>query len=695
MLGVDVGGTFTDVVAFRDGRVTVTKVPSEPSDPARPVVEGGRRLGVRGSAVFNHASTAGLNAVITRRLPKVAFLTTEGFRDILVKGRLWRPLDTQTDASWRRPFGDCARPLIPRYLRRGVAERILADGRVMTELDEDHARRQLAVLGRCDVEGVAICLLNSYVNRTHEERLRELTLEALGPEVPVSISSETSPLAKEYARASTTVIDVMMKLMFVGYAGELDQQLRALGFTGELNFADCAATLMPWRDALAQPFRIVFAGPAAGTTSGARLGEAIGEANLICCDVGGTSTDVSVVQSGRPFVNDTFSLEHDLIINALATEISSVGAGGGSIVSISPAGDVVVGPVSAGADPGPACYGRGGTAPTITDACLLMGMLDPDGFAGGEMRLDEERARMAFASLDTPLSLHDRVAYAYRIAVHNIAEEVANVAIRHGADLRDFTLLAYGAAGPMLLPAALEQLQAKRVVIPPHPGLFSALGLLATDLVYYDSQSAYMVLTHEAAPRIANIFETMEEKLRGRVQAAADADVTVRRSFDGRLLGQSWETPLVEVPAGPITAATVQQMVDRFHDEYERRYGNRFPVVPVQGVTYRVQLVVPVDKVEYDGLGAGDPGGGVTPAEPQRAELQRAELQPRPQRTLELRYLEDEPVQALEYEREGLAVGTLLAGPAIIREGLSTTFICAGQRAEVGRLGEISIEAAR
>ena len=192
-------------------------------------------------------------------------------------------------------------------------------------------------------QGVAICLLNSYVNRSHEERLRELTLEVLG-DVPVSISAETSPLAKEYARASTTVIDVMMKLMFSRYAGELDEQLRALGFTGELNFADCAATLIPWRDALAQPFRIVVAGPAAGTTSGARLGEAIGEGNLICCDVGGTSTDVSLVQDGRPFVNDTFSLEHDLIINALSTEISSVGAGGGSIVSISSAGDVLVGP---------------------------------------------------------------------------------------------------------------------------------------------------------------------------------------------------------------------------------------------------------------------------------------------------------------------------------------------------------------
>jgi N-methylhydantoinase A len=231
----------------------------------------------------------------------------------------------------------------------------------------------------------------------------------------------------------------------------------------------------------------------------------------------------------------------------------------------------------------------------------------------------------------------------------------------------------------MLLPAALEQLQVKRVVIPPHPGLFSALGLLATDLVYYDSQSAYMLLTPDAAPRIAEIFEAMEDKLRRRAPANGGGDgVTLRRSFDGRLLGQSWETPLVEVPEGPITATTVQHMTDRFHDEYERRYGNRFPVVPVQGVTYRVQLVVPVEKVSYSPV-----DGKAPPADP------------RPVRTRQMHYLESKPFDAPEYERETLAPGMQLKGPAIIREGLSTTFLYAGQRAEIGRLGEISIEAAR
>jgi N-methylhydantoinase A len=671
MLGVDVGGTFTDVVSVRDGRIEVTKVPSDAARPAGPVVEGVRRLGAEGQRVFNHASTMGLNAVITRRLPKIGFLTTEGHRDMLDRGRVWRPMDAQTDPAWRRSFGDVSRPLVPRYLRRGVRERLLADGSELLPLDEEQARGQLELLRRCEVEGVAICLLNSYVDPVHELRLRELALEVLG-DVAVSISSETSPLAKEYARASTTVVDVFMRLIFTGYAHELDDGLRCLGFDGELNFADCAATLLPWRDALERPFRIVFAGPAAGTVSSIRFCETTGDRDLLCCDVGGTSTDISLVVGGAPFVDNTFELEHDLIINALSTQISSVGAGGGSIVSISPSGEVQVGPGSAGSVPGPACYGRGGTLPTITDACLLIGILDPDGFAGGELRLDPERARRAFEELDTPLGFGERVSFAYRIVAANIAGELTNVAVRNGVDPRDLTVVAYGAAGPMLLPAALDELRARRLVIPPHPGLFSALGLLSTDLVHYDSRSAYVLLAPENAERIDAVFAEMEEGLRARAGVAA-GDAAVRRSFDGRLWGQSWETPFVPVPGGPITAETIGRMVESFHAEYARRFGNSFPGIPVQGVSYRVELVVEAPKVEWRPLPAGGDGD------------------PGPVRTIELRHLAPEPVEALEYVRERLPAGAAVRGPAVIREALSTTFLPAGLAAVVGPYGELVI----
>jgi N-methylhydantoinase A len=286
------------------------------------------------------------------------------------------------------------------------------------------------------------------------------------------------------------------------------------------------------------------------------------------------------------------------------------------------------------------------------------------------MALDPELARRAFAALDTRLSFEQRVAFAYRIAVANIAEEVMNVAVRHGVDPRDFSLVAYGAAGPMLLPAALELLHVARVIVPPQPGLFSAMGLLSTDLVHYESRSAYVLLTPDAAAEVEQRYQEMEQALRARVGANG---ATVRRSLDGRLLGQSWETPFVEVDDGPITAETMPALVERFHDAYERRYGNRFPYVPVQGVTYRVELVVGADKLEYAEVAAApDPG---------------------PAGTLELRYLDDEPLQASVYDRDALGLGATIHGPAIVREPLSTTVVMPGQTATVGRFGEIVIEA--
>ncbi len=673
MFGVDVGGTFTDVVAFRNGELQVTKVPSFPEDPQRSVVEGARRLGVAGSALFNHASTKGLNAVLTRRLPKVAFITTEGHRDMLDGGRGWRPLDGQLDPRWRRSFGDAARPIVPRYLRRGARERVLSTGEVLIPFDADQARGELELLKHCGVEGLAICLLNAYVNPAHEQQLAALAREVLG-DMPISVSSEVSPRAKEFSRASTTVIDVIMKLMYGDYTHKLDAGLSALGFDGDLNFADCTAALLPWREALRQPYKILFAGPAAGTASCRRLGEEIGIGELICCDVGGTSTDVSLIQAGKSFTNDSFEIEHDLVISALSTEVSSVGAGGGSIVAVNSAGDITVGPQSAGAIPGPACYGRGGTLPTVTDACLLMGILEPRGFAGGQLELDVEAARRAFAQLQTPVPLEQRAGYAYQIAINNIAEEVANVAIRHGSDPRDFSLVAYGAAGPMLLASALDTLNVRRVIVPPHPGLFSAIGLLSTDLVFSDSRSQYMMLTPDVAPTLTALFEAMEEKLLASVGGRRDG-VQLRRSFDGRLMGQTWETPFVDMPEGPIDAAAITGMIERFHAEYHRRNGLSFPHIPVQGVSYRVQVVVTSEKLRFPRLPEVD--------------------DPRPPPPLghrTLRELSPQPVEAAIYERTQLPRGCCIHGPAIIQEALCTTLVGPGQQATVGALGELYIE---
>jgi len=671
MMAVDVGGTFTDVVAVRDGAILTAKVSTDVHDVDKGVIAGAAELGVADAAVFNHASTHGLNAIITRALPKVGFLTTAGHRDIPDIGRSWRPVTALTDPGWRRSFGDASRPLVPRYLRRGVVERIRADGAIFTTLDEAQAREQIGVLARCNVQGIAICLLNAYTNDVHEQRLRELVRDMLG-DIPCSVSSEISPLAKEYARASTTLVDVFMKIIYADYTQRLDAGLRDLGFAGQLNFADCTANLIPAADAMDAPFRVVFAGPAAGTVGSAHFGGLIDEANLLCADVGGTSCDISLVSSGKPFVNTTFELEHDLVVNALSNDISSIGAGGGSLIAVSPSGDITVGPGSAGADPGPACYGRGGTQPTMTDVCLLAGLLDPDAFAGGKMTLDVNLARLAFENLPTPLSFEHRVRYAFDIGLNNIAEGIFNIAIKQGIDPRDYALIAFGAAGPLLLPALADQMRVKRVIVPPHPGLFSALGLLSADQAYALSQSAYTVLTPDSAPAIAAMFDAMEAKLRARL--GPHRDVEIVRAFDGQLVGQTWETPFVPVPAGDITPAAIEQMIANFHDAYFERNGNRFEAIPVQGVTYRLRAVVPTDKVSYAELPARN-------GPPLRAIG-----------TSVLRYVADAEQLAQIYARDDLRAGDEIRGPAIVREALSTTYITQNQIGRIGRYGQISIE---
>ncbi|MCG3754026.1 hydantoinase/oxoprolinase family protein [Amycolatopsis sp. Poz14] len=672
LIGVDVGGTFTDIVRVTGNEVETIKVPTDAAETHSGVLRGAAEARVAGVAAFNHASTHGLNAILTRKLPKVAFLTTYGHRDLLEMGRAAKPAEANTDPHWRRTFSDAGKPIVPRYLRRGVVERLSATGGIVVELDEEQARRELEVLRRCDVEGVAICLLHSYVNGAHERRLAELVREVLG-DVPCSISSEVSPLALEYARASTTTIDVLCKIIYGSYSERLAAGLSELGFTGELSFADCAATLAPVELAMAQPSRILFSGPAAGTMACAHLGSSIGAPDLLCADVGGTSCDISVVTGHQPVVKTSFDIEYDLVVSTLSNEIVSVGAGGGSIVRVSPVGELEVGPESAGADPGPACYARGGAEPTTTDIFLLTGILDGERFAGGRSRLDPALSRKAFENLECRFDFGDRVRFAYQTAVNNIVEGITEVVVKNGVDVREYSLVAFGAAGPMTLPALLEQMPLKSVIVPPHPGLFSALGLVSTDQVHSDRRSAYRLLTPEAAADIDAIYRRMEEAMRDSLGADADAAEYVR-TFDGQLVGQVWDTPFVPAPSGPVTPEAVERMIANFHDHYEQKCGNRFPQNPVMGVTYRLHAVVPTDKVEF-------------PVPPRRAGGDAV----RPARTATLRYLGPEDLEANEYERADLMLGDLVAGPAVIREPLCTTYVPPAMTATVGNAGEIVI----
>jgi N-methylhydantoinase A len=286
-------------------------------------------------------------------------------------------------------------------------------------------------------------------------------------------------------------------------------------------------------------------------------------------------------------------------------------------------------------------------------------------------------ARAAFERLDTTLDLGQRVSYAFNMGLNNIAEGLLEIAVKHGVDPRDYTLLAYGAAGPMLLPSVLALIHARRVIVPPHPGLFSALGLLSSDLVYSDSRSSYVVLDPSVGEQITRVYKAMEEDLLSKVAAGTREDVQIKRTFDGRLLGQTWETPFIDVPGGDLGPDAIEQMIESFHQVYEARAGNRFDALPVQGVTYRVQVIVPIDKVSYPPVEQRYGGG------------------PEAQDATTLRYLGDGngEIEAAEYDRASLLQGDEIAGPAIIRERLSTTFVGAEQRATIGSLGEIVIEA--
>jgi len=584
-------------------------------------------------------------------------------------------MEALTDADWRRNCGDSGRPFVDRYLRRGITERMTSKGEVLIPFNEQQARKEIEVLKKCDVKGVAICLINAYVNGEHERKLGALVKEIMG-DIPISISSEVSPLGKEYARSSTTVMDVIMKIVYGDYVKRLRKGLKETGFTGDLNLVDSAAMLIPLDFAMEKPSRIMYSGPAAGTVSSAHLGSLIGEDNIICCDIGGTSTDISLIRQGKPVVKTEYEIEHDVIVNTLANEIFSIGQGGGSIAHVGTYGELLVGPEGAGADPGPACYGLGGTQPTLTDAFLLMGILDAKKFLGGETLLYPELAVKAFEDLPLKVNFPTKVRQTYELGLTNVAEGIASVTIERGVDARDYSLFAYGSAGPMMLPQLMKRLEMKKVIVPPYPGLFSALGLASGDLTYTDYRSAYIVLKPdmETAKRIDEVYNNMEKAILAKLPEGMKGEgMRFIRSFDGWYAGQTWETPFIPVPSGHLTEKSIEELIEAFNEGYSAMWGNKFPHLPVMACSYRTSCVLPITKAEYKVLSKRKTGKplGV----------------PR-----KLSYLPEAEVDAMEYNRGELYFGDIITGPAIIREPMATTMVCMGQVARIGQYGEIYIE---
>src|SRR5881296_235435 len=630
-LGVDIGGTFTDLVVIDEatGTARVGKVLTTTKDPAHGVEEGIHALldeaGVRSDAVraVVHGTTLATNALIERKGAKTALLTTEGFRDALEIRREGR-------YDMYDLFIDPPPPLVPRHLRREVPERLLADGSILKTLDEAAARRALAELARDGVEALAICLLHAYVNPAHERRLSEIARE-VSPGLSVSCSSEVVPEIREYERASTTCANVYVAPLMARYLEDLERRLAALGIDGQLYIMQSSGgtALPPLARRL--PVRLVESGPAAGALAAAQAARERHEPKLLSFDMGGTTAKACVIDDGVPLVGrefevaraDRFKKGSGLPIRVPVIELIEIGAGGGSIARVDRMGLLKVGPDSAGADPGPACYNLGGRFPTVTDADLLLGYLDAEFFLGGRMRLDREAARRSVEEhVASPLGL-DVIAAAWgihRVVNENMAAAARIHGIERGKDLRSYPLFAFGGAGPVHCWQVARVLKVERILLPFGAGAMSAYGLLAAPLAFDFVRTGRQRLDSADWPEINRLFDEMEGEGRQLLARAgvASGDVIVSRLAEMRYVGQGHEVEAA-VPAATLSGASLTQITASFEHAYRALYHRLPQGVPIEALNWRV--IVTAGTAVAGRIGHAEPGRVSLKPPPVKADL--------------------------------------------------------------------------
>jgi len=686
-LGVDIGGTFTDLVVIDDatGTARVGKVLTTAKDPAHGVEEGIHALldeaGVRSDAVraVVHGTTLATNALIERKGAKTALLTTEGFRDALEIRREGR-------YDMYDLFIDPPPPLVPRHLRREVPERLLADGSILKTLDEAAARRALAELAREGVEALAICLLHAYVNPTHERRLSEIARE-VSPGLSVSCSSEVVPEIREYERASTTCANVYVAPLMARYLEDLERRLAALGIDGQLYIMQSSGgtALPPLARRL--PVRLVESGPAAGALAAAQAARERHEPKLLSFDMGGTTAKACVIDDGVPLVGrefevaraDRFKKGSGLPIRVPVIELIEIGAGGGSIARVDRMGLLKVGPDSAGADPGPACYTLGGRHPTVTDADLLLGYLDAEFFLGGRMRLDREAAhRVVGEHVARRLGLDVTGAAwgIHRVVNENMAAAARIHGIERGRDLRQYPLFAFGGAGPVHCWQVAKILKVPRILIPFGAGAMSAYGLLAAPLAFDFVRTGRQRLDRADWPAINRLFAEMEEEGRALLARAgvAPADIHLSRIAEMRHAGQGHEVECA-MPLGALSTESLPTIL--YH---------RLPHgVPIEALNWRLTVSGPQPGTGLSGR--SEPGRALirppsvhaSRSAPTTTGSARATKGARQAYFAEVGGFVETPV----YDRYALHAGAEFAGPAIVEERESTAVVGPGARCRV------------
>ncbi len=668
-IAVDVGGTFTDLISLDAvGRIGEAKSLTTPDDPSGGIFDVLGKAGVDFDAIayFVHGSTVGTNLLIERRGPKVGLITTKGFRDILRIQRVVRP--RSFDLHWVKP-----RHLVERAMSMEVRERIGAHGEIVEEL---HAEDVRAAVERFKAEGVtaiAVCFLFSFVNGDHERRTREL-LNSLYPEAYVSISSEVYPQWREYERMSTTVIDVYLKPRIDDYLTSLETGLAERG-ASKLLIMRSNGGVMTTAGAKEQPVTMIQSGPAGGVIASLYTGRLLGLDPLMTADIGGTSFDTCLIADGRPATTSTTELEFGMPIATPMLDIRSVGAGGGSLAWIDPAGLLKVGPQSAGAFPGPAGYGRGGETATSTDANIVLGWLDPEFRLGGDVQLRPELAREAVEKISAGVGLGPRrtAAGILDIMNANMAETMRLLTIDRGLDPREFALVAFGGAGPLHGAYLAEELGMRRVVVPPSPGAFSALGALMAD-TRFDYVKTRMAFSESIDLNAINAdFAELEERARRDFAREGFADPPeLLRSIDFRYSGQNWELE-VSIPGEAVTAETIAAARGRYDEEHDRQFGWSFADSEFELVNFRVVALARHGEMVLPDVATGPPAEPIKTAGVYFSEA-------------------DGEVETPFYRRTELTADSELAGPAIVIEDDATTLLPPAWTARVERHGSIIME---
>ena len=677
-IATDAGGTFTDLVAFdeKSGAIFVGKALTTPHDPSVGVVEtirqaAGIGLNVADVSFFVHGGTTVINAITERKGVKTALVTTRGFRDVIAIGRGNRP-------DLYNLHSEPSAPFVPRHLRFEATERLDARGKVRVPIDMDEIDAIAEALADSGVAAVAVLFLHAYANPVHEAAAAARLRERL-PRVAVTASHEVSRQWREYERTNTAVLSAYVQPIMSRYLANLDRARADEGLFCPSYCMQSNGGLARFRAAEAAPLSLVESGPAGGVAGAVRVGEALGEPDILYLDVGGTTAKCSLVRDGRPVLKSDYKLEWTRLtpgypIQVPVVDIVEIGAGGGSIARIDGAGAVRVGPESAGADPGPACYGRGGDKPTVTDAKLVTGVIGAERFAGGQMRLDRERSMRALEPIAKHLGLSVVAAAAavIRLAEANMINALKLVTIQRGHDPRDLTMVASGGGGPMHAATLARELGAKRTVVPRYAGLFSAWGMLAARPRLDLSQTRFSKANAETLDLSRAAFGELEATAARYFEGARDAMI-----FDHKIeMRYSGQEHTVAAPYDP-AMNSVGELLEAFHIAHEKAYTFRLPDAGVELVTFQLGAELDTPRV-----GLPDLTMKTTVAD---ALIGRREL-----------YLgEAEGMRRADvYDRDRLPPGATLQGPALIEEPTTTTLVLPGQNASIDRFGLLLIEEA-